>query len=67
MPFYLKELDIVPRVAGLLSVLIMPCRLCPAASLAVSEKMGSSLCLTFDGKRKDLNVDFVLSIGSFEA
>lgn len=25
MPFYLKELDIVPRVAGLRSVLILPC------------------------------------------
>ena len=38
MPFYLKELDIVPRVAGLESVLIVPCRFCPAASLAVREK-----------------------------
>ena len=38
MPFYLKELDIVPRVAGLRSVLIVPCRFCPAASLAVREK-----------------------------
>ena len=38
MPFYLKELDIVPRVAGLQSVLIVPCRFCPAASLAVKEK-----------------------------
>lgn len=38
MPFYLKELDIVPQVAGLQSVLIVPCRFCPAASLAVREK-----------------------------
>lgn len=38
MPFYLKELDILPRVAGLQSVLIVPCRFCPAASLAVKEK-----------------------------
>jgi hypothetical protein len=38
MPFYLKELDIFPRVAGLRSVLIVPCRFCPAASLAVREK-----------------------------
>jgi hypothetical protein len=33
----------------------------------VSEKMGSSLCLTLDGKREELNVDFVLSPESFEA
>ena len=38
MPFYLKESDIFPRVAGLQSVLIVPCRFCPAASLAVREK-----------------------------
>ncbi len=38
MPFYLKESDILPQVAGLQSVLIVPCRFCPAASLAVREK-----------------------------
>ena len=38
MPFYLKERDILPQVAGLQSVLIVPCRFCPAASLAVREK-----------------------------
>jgi len=38
MPFYLKESDILPRVDGLQSVLIVPCRFCPAASLAVREK-----------------------------
>jgi len=38
MPFYLKETDILPHVAGLRSVLIVPCRFCPAASLAVREK-----------------------------
>ncbi len=37
MPFYLKETDIIPRVAGLQSVLIVPCGFCPAASLAVRE------------------------------
>ena len=37
MPFYLKETDILPQVAGLQSVLIVPCRFCPAASLAVRE------------------------------
>ena len=38
MPFYLKEKDILPQVAGLRSVLIVPCRFCPAATLAVREK-----------------------------
>lgn len=38
MPFYLKESDIVPQVAGLQSVLIVPCGFCPAASMAVREK-----------------------------
>ena len=28
--------------------------------------MGPSLCLTHDGKKEELNVDFVLSIGSFD-
>lgn len=37
MPFNLKESDISPQVAGLRSVLIVPCRFCPAASLAVRE------------------------------
>lgn len=34
MPFYLKEADVVPELAGCQSVLIVPCRFCPAASLA---------------------------------
>lgn len=38
MPFYLKEADVVSQLAGLESVLIVPCRFCPAASLAVREK-----------------------------
>jgi hypothetical protein len=38
VPFYLKERDILPQVAGLRSVLIVPCRFCPAASLAVREE-----------------------------
>ena len=37
MPFYLKESDITSQVAGLGSVLIVPCGFCPAASLAVRE------------------------------
>jgi len=35
MPFYLKEVDIVPDVAKFQSVLIVLCRFCPAASLAL--------------------------------
>jgi hypothetical protein len=38
MPLYLKESDILTRVVGLQSALIVPCRFCPAASLAVREK-----------------------------
>lgn len=38
MPFYLKESDVLAQAAGLRSVLIVPCRFCPAASLAVREK-----------------------------
>lgn len=37
MPFYLKESDLSSRLAGLQSVLIVPCRFCPAASMAVRE------------------------------
>jgi len=38
MPFYLKESDSLPQLAGLHTVLIVPCRFCPAASLAVRER-----------------------------
>lgn len=38
MPFYLRESNILPKVAGLQSVLIVPCRFCPAASRAVREE-----------------------------
>ena len=37
MPLLLKEMEILPQIAGLESVLIVPCRFCPAASLAVRE------------------------------
>ena len=35
MPFYLKDVDVVPEVAKFQSALIVICRFCPAASLAV--------------------------------
>ena len=38
MPFYLKEADVRSEITGLRSVLIVPCRFCPAASLAVREQ-----------------------------
>ena len=38
MPLYLKEVDIVSEVARFRSALIVPCRLCPAVSLAVRSK-----------------------------
>jgi hypothetical protein len=36
MPIYLKDLDVVPEVAKYKSALIVLCRFCPSASLAVS-------------------------------
>lgn len=38
MPFYLKDRDISSDLAAVHSVLIVPCRFCPAASLAVRER-----------------------------
>lgn len=38
MPFYLRDRDISPELAAVGSVLIVPCRFCPAATLAVREK-----------------------------
>ena len=38
MPFYLKDRDISSDVAMIRSALIVPCRFCPAASLAVRER-----------------------------
>lgn len=35
MPIYLKDVDVVPEVAKFKSALIVLCRFCPAASLAV--------------------------------
>jgi hypothetical protein len=35
MPFYLREKDVLAEVADSESVLIVPCRFCPAASAAV--------------------------------
>ena len=37
MPFYLKARNVSADIAGLESVLIVPCRFCPAASFAVRE------------------------------
>jgi hypothetical protein len=37
MPFYLKDRDISSDIGTVHSVLIVPCRFCPAASLAVRE------------------------------
>ncbi len=38
MPFYLKDREVPPDLTGVHSVLIVPCRFCPAASLAVRER-----------------------------
>ena len=38
MPIHFNDLDVVPEVAGLSSALIVPCNMCPAATVAVREK-----------------------------
>ena len=36
MPFYLKETDVVPELAGCRSALIVVCRFCPATSISLT-------------------------------
>jgi hypothetical protein len=38
MPIHLNDLDVVSKVAGLSSALIVPCNMCPAVTVAVREK-----------------------------
>ncbi len=38
MPFYLKDRDFSPELSEVHTALIVPCRFCPAASLAVRER-----------------------------
>lgn len=38
MPFYLEEADVAAELEDVESVLIVPCRFCPAASLAVKSE-----------------------------
>ncbi len=38
MPIYLRDLDVIPEVAGLRSGLIVPCNMCPAVTVAVRER-----------------------------
>ena len=38
MPLQLRDIDVIPHVAGLSSVLIVPCNMCPAVSVAVKKK-----------------------------
>ena len=35
MPLYLNDVDVVPEVEGVRSVMIVPCRMCPATSLSL--------------------------------
>jgi hypothetical protein len=35
MPLHFEDLDVIPEVAGLHSVLIVPCNICPAVTVAV--------------------------------
>lgn len=38
MPVYLNTVDIYPELSGFRSVLIVPCRICPAISLAIHNR-----------------------------
>jgi len=38
MPMYLRDVDVLPEVAGLSSALIVPCNMCPAVTVAVRER-----------------------------
>ena len=38
MPFYLKEVDVIPEVSKFKSALIVLCRFCPAASLSLRKQ-----------------------------
>ena len=38
MPIHFDDLDVVSEVAGLSSALIVPCNMCPAATVAIREK-----------------------------
>ena len=38
MPIYLNDIDVLPQAAGLNSVLIVPCNMCPAVTIAVREQ-----------------------------
>jgi hypothetical protein len=38
MPIHFNDLDVVSEAAGLSSALIVPCNMCPAATVAVREK-----------------------------
>ncbi len=37
MPIHFNEIDVLPEVAGLRSVLMVPCYMCPAVTVAVQE------------------------------
>ena len=39
MPLYLEDVDINPELEGAESVLIVPCRMCPATSLSLRKNM----------------------------
>lgn len=38
MPIHLEDMDVVSKVEGLRSVLIVPCNMCPAVTVAVNEQ-----------------------------
>jgi hypothetical protein len=38
MPIHLEDLDVASKIAGFHSVLIVPCNMCPAVTVAVNER-----------------------------
>ena len=38
MPIHLRDLDLVSQTAGVSSALIVPCNLCPALTVAVTQQ-----------------------------
>jgi hypothetical protein len=48
MPFCFEVQDVIPEVVNFKSVLIVPCRFCPAASMAVRNRMVVPLLATYN-------------------
>ena len=52
MPIHFRDLDVLPQVSGAQSVLIVPCQMCPAVTVAVRE--GKPFIQLFKGFLKSI-------------